>query len=84
MTDRADSPYLIASPEPVTRPGSPRLPALLGLLRLPEPVALPLHLDDLTAVGDPVQQRRGPPLPLEHLRQSANARLLVISALDRS
>src|SRR5271165_5850122 len=48
-------------------PASLGLSSFLRLHRLPEAVALAVHLEDLRVVGEAVQKRRGHPLALEDL-----------------
>src|SRR5438067_4229757 len=57
------------------KPTSLSLAALLGFHRLAKPITLPVHLEDVTAMRQPVQQRRSHPLPLEHLVPVAQRRV---------
>src|SRR5947209_5233861 len=62
--------YASKNPPPHHRRLSGRslaLPALLALHRLPEAEAFAIHLEDVAAVRQPVQQRRRHALALEHL-----------------
>src|SRR5512146_1915883 len=49
------------------KPSSLGLPALPGLHRLPEAIALAVHLENVAMVAEAVEQSRGHPLALEHL-----------------
>jgi hypothetical protein len=56
-------------------PRSITLLALLVLHRLAEAKAFAVHLEDVTAVRQPVQQRRRHPLALEHLAPLAERQI---------